>query len=90
MEIFKQDIREPMPIENQAMILWAGINGYCDDLPKEQVKPFERAFHQFMAASYPAVAQKIKTAKDIDAETEKQLRQGVEDCKKRFLAGELK
>jgi F-type H+-transporting ATPase subunit alpha len=90
MEVFKQDIREPMPMEQQVMILWAGINSYLDDLPKDQVKPFERAFHQFMAASYPAVGQKIKTAKDLDAETEKQLRQGVEDAKKKFLAGELK
>jgi F-type H+-transporting ATPase subunit alpha len=71
------------------MILWAGINGYCDDLPKDQVKPFERAFHKFMAANYPAVGQKVKTTRDLDAETEKQLKQGVEDFKKRFLAGEF-
>jgi F-type H+-transporting ATPase subunit alpha len=89
MEIFKQDIREPMPLEQQVMILWAGINGYCDDLPKDQVKPFERAFHKFMAANYPAVGQKVKTTRDLDAETEKQLKQGVEDFKKRFLAGEF-
>ncbi len=90
MEVFKQGIREPMPMEQQVMILWAGINAYLDDIPKDKIKTFENAFHKFMTASYPAVGQKIKTTKDLDAETEKQLRQGVEECKKKFLAEELK
>jgi F-type H+-transporting ATPase subunit alpha len=40
-EVLKQLQFEPMPVENQVIILFAAINGYIDDLPIEKVKEFE-------------------------------------------------
>jgi F-type H+-transporting ATPase subunit alpha len=43
-EILKQPQYEPMPVENQIMIIYVGENGYLDDLPVHRVKDFESGF----------------------------------------------
>src|SRR3989442_1699250 len=42
-EVLKQDIYQPMSLSDQVMIIYAATSGVLDDLPVEQVKPFERA-----------------------------------------------
>src|SRR5690606_18486236 len=37
-EILKQDQYKPMPVEEQVAIIWAGTNGYLDDVPIDQVR----------------------------------------------------
>jgi F-type H+-transporting ATPase subunit alpha len=73
MEVMKQDIRLPMAFEEQVLILFAGTSGALDDLPKEEVRGFEAAFLKHMRERAPAIADKIRSTKDLDAETEKQL-----------------
>lgn len=73
MEVMKQDIRQPMAFEEQVIILFAGTSGALDDIPKEDVRAFEAAFLKHMRERAPAVADRIRSTKDLDAETEKQL-----------------
>ena len=83
-EILKQPQYEPMPVEQQVMILYAAINGYIDDIPTEKVITFEKGFQQFMEAQYPGVGETIAKTKVLDDATEEKLKTAVAEFKKTF------
>lgn len=85
-EILKQPQYEPMPVEKQVMIIYAGNSGYLDDIPVEQIRRFEKEFFQFMDAKYPDVALQIKNTKALSAETEQLLKKAIADFKQQFKA----
>jgi F-type H+-transporting ATPase subunit alpha len=77
-EILKQPQYKPMSVEQQVMIIFAGTRGYLDKVPLEEVKEWERQFHQFMASTYPEVGQRIRETGRLDDETEEMLVEAVE------------
>ncbi len=81
-EILKQGQYEPMPVEQQAMILYATSNGYIDDVAVPQLRAWEKGFHEFMAAQFPQVGERIRAEKAISKETEADLKRGIEEYKK--------
>jgi F-type H+-transporting ATPase subunit alpha len=83
-EILKQPQYEPMPVEKQVMIIYAGNEGYLDDIPVEQVKRFEKEFFQFMDSKYPDVGMQIKNTKALSKETEELLKKAIADFKQQF------
>lgn len=84
MEILKQPQYQPVPVENQVMIIYAAINKYLADIGPANVKAFEKQFYEFMDTQYPNVARSIGKSGAIDEETEKQLKEGIELFKKEF------
>ena len=50
-EILKQGQYSPMPVEQQVMIIYALTNGFIDDVPVNQVREWEKSFHEFMSRS---------------------------------------
>src|SRR5919201_412344 len=48
-EVLKQPQYEPMPVEQQVMIIYAVTNGFLDDVAVERIRERERDFHAFMA-----------------------------------------
>ena len=52
-EILKQDQYEPRGVAQQVMIIFAGVNGFLDDLPVESCRDFEREFLRYMETRYP-------------------------------------
>jgi F-type H+-transporting ATPase subunit alpha len=85
-EILKQPQYEPMPVENQVMIIYAGNNGYLDDVPLENVKGWEREFHQFMKDKYPDVGMEIKKSKVLSETTEELLKKAIVEFKQQHKA----
>ena len=85
-EILKQDQYKPLPVEKQIMIIYAGINGYLDDLPVEACRRFEEEFYLFMDSRYAAVPQEIKEKRQLDAELEAKLRKAIEEFKADFVS----
>jgi F-type H+/Na+-transporting ATPase subunit alpha len=77
-EVLKQPQYQPMPVEQQVMIIYAVTNGFLDDIAVERVSEWERGFHAFMAAQYPQVGQKIRTDKVLSKETEEELKRGIQ------------
>jgi F-type H+-transporting ATPase subunit alpha len=76
-EILKQPQYEPMPVENQVMIIYAVTNGHLDDVEVAVIRDWERGFHEFMAAEYPQVGQSIRSEKVLSKETEEALKRGI-------------
>jgi F-type H+-transporting ATPase subunit alpha len=81
-ELLKQPQYQPVSLANEVMILYAGTNGYLDDVPLEKIRAFESAFQRFMDASHPDIGRKIAEAKDIDAETETALKNALTEFKR--------
>jgi F-type H+-transporting ATPase subunit alpha len=81
-EVLKQPQYQPMPVEQQVMIIYAVTNGFIDDVPVAQVKAWEKGFHAFMAQSFPQVGEGLRTGKTLTKEIEADLKRGIEAYKK--------
>jgi F-type H+-transporting ATPase subunit alpha len=86
-EVLKQGQYQPMPVEQQVMIIFGVTNGFLDDIPVNQVRDWERGFHEFMAARYPQVGDRIRSEKALSKEVEADLRRGIEDYKRSLGTG---
>lgn len=84
MEILKQSEYEPMKIEHQVIILYAGINKYMLDIPVEKIKLFEKEFIKFIESNYPRIILDITESKDLKPETEEELVEAINEFKKTF------
>jgi F-type H+-transporting ATPase subunit alpha len=73
-EILKQPQYEPMSLENQVMVLFAGTNGFADKVPVERMKKWETELVRYLATSHPDLGKDIAANKRITDETEKNLR----------------
>ncbi len=81
-EILKQGQYQPMAFESQAMIIFATIHGYIDDVDTAKVREWESGFHAFMKAQFPQVGDTIRGEKAISKDTEAELRRGIDEYKK--------
>ena len=81
-EILKQGQYQPMPVEQQVMIIFAVTNGFIDDVEVGQVREWEAGFHAYMKAQFPNIGEAIKRDKQISKELEPELRRAIEQYKK--------
>src|SRR5205807_10096139 len=80
-ELLKQDQYQPMPVAQQVIVLFAGGNGYLDDVPVDKVRQFEKELLRFLSSSHPGVEQTITKDKALSADTEKLLRGAIDEFK---------
>ena len=80
-ELLKQPQNQPVPVEKEAMILFAGSQGFLDDVPVEKVADFEKGFYTFMDTSHSDIGEKIRSEADISEETMESLRAAIQAFK---------
>jgi F-type H+-transporting ATPase subunit alpha len=85
-EILKQPQYQPLPVEKQVAIIFAGTNGLLDDLPVEDCRPFEAELYRFLDNTHPAILQAIREKKTIDDQVKKDLTNTINELKKRFTS----
>ena len=73
-ELLKQPQFSPMPVEEQVISIFAGVNGYLDNIAVSKVGAFERALHSEVKASAPEILAAIRNEKTISEKTSTQLR----------------
>lgn len=83
-EILKQGQYQPMAVERQATIIWAGIHGYLDDVPIPRVQEFEMKFLQYVDLRHHTLLTDLAKQKAITTEMEPMLKKAVEEFKKGF------
>jgi len=83
-EVLKQDQYVPLPVEKQVVIIFAGTNGYLDDLDVADCRPFEQSLYRFLDTSYSGLLSKIRDCKAIDDETKTELQGVLKDAKEKF------
>lgn len=77
-EILKQVQYEPMSLADQVMALFAGVNGFVDQVSVDKVKRWEHEFLRYMDTSYPEVGKGIAEMRMVTPEIEAQLRDSLE------------
>jgi F-type H+/Na+-transporting ATPase subunit alpha len=83
-ELLKQGQFAPLPVEQQVISIWAGTNGYLDDVPVAAVRRYESEWLAFVASKYGEVAHNIRSAKSISPEDEKRLHEATKAFKAQF------
>jgi F-type H+-transporting ATPase subunit alpha len=76
----------PWPMEEQVAALFAGVNGFLDDVPTEDVPRFQDELRENLKAS-GTVLKDIRESADISDETDKALREAIEKFKQGFAVG---
>jgi F-type H+-transporting ATPase subunit alpha len=85
-ELLKQGQFMPMPVEKQVLSIWAGANGYLDDVPVPAVRKFETDWLGYLTSSYGEVLHNVATKKAISEEDEKRLHEAAKAFKSQFKA----
>ncbi|MBL8213423.1 MAG: F0F1 ATP synthase subunit alpha [Bryobacterales bacterium] len=85
-EVLKQGQFAPLPVEKQVLIIFAGTNGFLDDLPVPDVRRFEAELYRFVENSNPGLLAAIREKKDIDDATKGQLESVLKEFKQRFAS----
>jgi F-type H+-transporting ATPase subunit alpha len=83
-EILKQRQYTPYPVEDQVISIWAVSNGYLDDIPTDQARPFEAGLLEHMRTRHSDIGETIRNTGKLEQDTEDKLRSAADDFKSYF------
>tara|TARA_R110000824_G_scaffold118960_9_gene271739 strand:- start:42922 stop:44451 length:1530 start_codon:yes stop_codon:yes gene_type:complete len=83
-ELLKQKQFSPLKIEEQVVVIYAGVNGYLDKLPVSSVGRFEEEFLRSVRSNNAEILDAIRTEKAVSDATEGKLKAAVEAFSKNF------
>ena len=78
--VLRQGERDPMPVEEQVVVLYAASNGYLDEVETDAVPDWESQFRDYMRDSHGGIMDNIRDSKQVSDEDKK----GLDDAVKRF------
>ncbi len=80
-EMLKQEQYKPMPVADQVLSIFAGVNGFVDDVPVNKVREFEEGLLAFIKERHPQLREDVVAKKKIDDEFGGKLKQAISDYK---------
>ena len=80
-EMLKQQQNSPIPVEEQVAVIYAGINGFLDDVPVADVKEFVVKLRSYIRTSVPQFISSIQSEKKLSPENEETLKKAISDIK---------
>ena len=83
-EILKQSQNSPLVVEDQVAIIYAGVNGYLDNIELTKVNDFVSALREDLQNSKPEFGESIRTTKKLTPESEDLLKQSIQDVQQVF------
>jgi F-type H+-transporting ATPase subunit alpha len=86
-EILKQGQYQPLPVERQVAIIYAGTNGYLDDIPATEVRAFEDGLYAYLDAEYADLMHELRAKLDLNESVEASLKKAVIAYKERYIRG---
>ncbi|MFC4599744.1 F0F1 ATP synthase subunit alpha [Cohnella hongkongensis] len=88
LEILKQGVNQPLPVERQVVSLYLVTKGHLDSIPVQDVRRFEAEFLNYVDANRSEIFQSIRDTKDLTAETDQALIDTIAAFKKSFSVSE--
>ena len=85
-EVLKQDQYQPLPFSKQILIIYAGTNGFLDDLPVSDIRDFEKELYKYVDNMNPKLLQAIMDKKTIDDALKADIQKTLTDFKQNFLS----
>jgi F-type H+-transporting ATPase subunit alpha len=86
-EVLKQGLGKPMHVVDQVIIIFAGTQGFLDEIPAEKVRDYEEKLFKFMSEYHAALRDQVKAKKEITPELETELRRVLKETAAAYLAG---
>ncbi|MBL0318648.1 MAG: F0F1 ATP synthase subunit alpha [Alphaproteobacteria bacterium] len=83
-ELLKQAQYSPYVVEQQVVSIFAGVKGYLDHIELKDVTRFERELLLELESNYAGILKSIRDEQKVSDETEKKLREVIEQVVKRF------
>src|SRR6266480_4067573 len=83
-EVLKQNQFSPLPFSKQILIIFAGTNGFLDDLPVDQVRDFEAELYKYVDTSNPGLLRSIMEKKILDDNLKAEMTKVLKECKETF------
>lgn len=84
-ELLKQDQYQPLPVEKQIIIIFAGTAGHVDKYPVSSLKRYEQELYRFMSERHPEIEKEIKEKKELDPDLTARLKAALEEFTKEFV-----
>jgi len=85
-ELLKQGQYQPLPVEKQILIIFAGTNGFVDDLPLTALKKYEQELYSFVESRHPDVFAEILKKRELDGDLRAKITKTLEEFKGVFKA----
>ena len=85
-ELLKQGQYEPLPVEKQILIVYAGTNGFVDELPLTVLKKYEQELYSFIESKHPDIYDDILKKRELDSDLRAKLNKALEEFKGVFKA----
>jgi len=85
-ELLKQGQYQPVPVEEQILAIFCGVNGYLDDIPTKSIAKFESEFLNYVKINKPEIVNEIVEKKALSDDLNARIKATVEEFKKQFTA----
>mgnify|MGYP000462918017 CR=1 FL=1 len=85
-EILKQPQYRPLPVEKQALIIFAANNGYVDDYPLTAIRRYEEELYTFFDNRHPEILDQLREKKAIDSDLQDSIKAALDELKNEFVA----
>ena len=85
-EILKQGQYQPMPVEKQVLIIYAGTKGFIDEVAPENLQRYQNELFEFVESQHPGLFPAIVEKRQIDDDTKPQLEKALQEFNQRFEA----
>jgi F-type H+-transporting ATPase subunit alpha len=83
-ELLKQPQFSPLKMEEQVAVIYAGVNGYLDNLPLNRVRAFEDGLLSLLRSKHADILDAVRTSKDLSSDSEAKLKDVVQNFAKSF------
>ena len=84
MEVIKQRIYAPIPVAKQVGIIYAGVNGFLDDIPLAKISKFEKELFDAFDSSYVDFVKLLEREKALTDEVKNALEYLLTEFKEKF------
>ncbi len=85
-ELLKQPQYSPLSVGDQVAILYAGINGYLDDIAVDQIAAYTQGLRDYLKSSKAQYGELLRSEKKLGDEAEKLLKEAISEYKQTFMA----
>jgi len=83
-EILKQPQYQPLPMEKQVSIIFAGTKGYLDELPVDTLAEYEQELYKHIEGSAPEIFDTLKEKTEVDSALEEKMHSTVKSFTETF------
>ncbi|HUJ09174.1 MAG TPA: F0F1 ATP synthase subunit alpha, partial [Verrucomicrobiae bacterium] len=85
-EVLKQKQFSPLQFSKQILIIYAGTNGFLDDLPVDQVRDFESELYKYVDTTNPGLLRTMMEKKILDDNLKAEMTRVIKECKETFVS----